>query len=544
MNDFIFSDLFQSVSDYEDAGVKFCTPMTAKELDSVEEQDSILNDESYYIEEKFDGTRGLLHFYSREGQIDLLDIPYKNLVKSIVDRLGSASALTSLYSTKLKKDIDLDYRISLLCDYLHAFPVSGIQDVHDGYIVTDSGLTILLSSLDQVLYDVFKKGGIYPTSGYTRCFSRRVSKNTGWFAENTDSLPHLKNLSIPELAGTIIDGELFIPNRPFKDVSATLNCKWDKAIERQEELGYIVFHAFDILYYKGIKVEKMPLWRRKELLQRVVDTVKSPFIEMVPYFSCGSKSCEVDLSRYSSFLRLMENPFSCFELYPNASKEFKEYTENPCLSPRAYYEAIVATGGEGVIVKPKNGQYFYKRGREYLKIKKFLTREVIIMGFTEPTKEYKGKFPKPEQWQYWETNEHDLIDTSDPEELDYVKHYLDECRPVSKFYFEGWVGNIRYGVRITDDEISKLPKSKKFNIQSMSLDGEKCKVVEVGDCSGFSDGMREKLSKDPELYVGKVIEVKANELFKDTGKLRHPRFLRFRLDKSPLSCTWGDHING
>jgi ATP-dependent DNA ligase len=42
--------------------------------------------------------------------------------------------------------------------------------------------------------------------------------------------------------------------------------------------------------------------------------------------------------------------------------------------------------------------------------------------------------------------------------------------------------------------------------------------------------------------IGKVLEVKANELFKDTGKMRHPRFLRMRPDKNPEDCTWKDHI--
>lgn len=42
--------------------------------------------------------------------------------------------------------------------------------------------------------------------------------------------------------------------------------------------------------------------------------------------------------------------------------------------------------------------------------------------------------------------------------------------------------------------------------------------------------------------IGKVIEVKANEQYKDTGKLRHPRFLRMRDDKDNLACTWTDHF--
>ena len=114
--------------------------------------------------------------------------------------------------------------------------------------------------------------------------------------------------------------------------------------------------------------------------------------------------------------------------------------------------------------------------------------------------------------------------------------------PVNRFYYYKQVGNIRYGVVITDEEIAKLPKNKKFNIEECDLDGKIVKVVEVGDCAGFDDTMRETFSNYPKNFEGWVVEVKANEIFKDTGKLRHPRFMRIREDKSPLSCTWREHI--
>ena len=45
-----------------------------------------------------------------------------------------------------------------------------------------------------------------------------------------------------------------------------------------------------------------------------------------------------------------------------------------------------------------------------------------------------------------------------------------------------------------------------------------------------------------EEIIGKVVEVKANEIMRDSGRLRHPRFLRVRHDKEPDRCTWADHI--
>ena len=444
----LFQD-YACAEDYEKAGLKFISPMLAKELEDEDKQNACLNSPDYFIEEKFDGTRATLHFCKE----------------------------------------------------------------------------------------------------FVRVFSRRVSEKTGWLCENSDSVPHIRDLNIPELEGTILDGEMFIPNRPFKDVASTLNCKWDKAISRQEEIGKIVFHAFDILYYKGIRVEMMSLHRRKVYLQKVIDAVNSQYLEMVKFYSCDS-TIPVWVEDIEK-LKKMESsyPTLVWEVLSFDSKD-EPFPKTVEVSPRAYYEYIVATGGEGVIVKPKDGKYYYKRGWEYSKIKKFLTREVIIMGFTPPTDDYKGKFPTIDKWDYWETSDGSVFDLSEFSRVQRAKFgldfYPDKCRPVSKFYAKGWVGNIRFGVIIHPDEEAKLPKNKKFNIEYYDLyrGGNTCvSILEVGECSGFDEEVREYLTKNQNELLGAVIEVKANEIFKDTGKLRHPRFLRFRTDKSPFECTWSDHVS-
>lgn len=443
-----------SREDYIKAGVKYIVPMTAKAIEDEETQNILLNDPNYIVEEKFDGTRGILQFYS----------------------------------------------------------------------------------------------------GYTRCFSRRESKKSGWLTENTDSVPQLRDIDIPSLHDTVIDGEMFIPNRPFRDVAAIMNCTYDKAIERQQELGWVVFHAFDILYYKGVRTERMPLVKRKEYLDRVVETINQtyaqmlstpifPYIREVPFYQ---KRVPVTVTK-----QLYQLLATGKDLYPTLYKEaFMGYnTKVPfpfsvSLSHKAYYEYVVMTGGEGVMLKPLDGRYYHKRGREYQKIKKFLTREVIITGFIPPTREYTGKFPSPAEWNFWESKDGKIkYDTSCTHDYVAVTENIDDCMPVTKYHYLGWIGNFEFGVTITDGEIEALPKNKKFEIRKMCLDGAYFKnVIIVGECSGFDEEMRSYASEHKDDYLGKTMEVMANEIFKDTGKLRHPRFMRMRSDKSPLQCTWADHV--
>lgn len=435
-------------SDYVNSGLRYCEPMTAHALEDETEQDKCLSDNEFIIEEKFDGTRGILHF------------------------------------------------------------------LKDG----------------------------------CRVFSRRISKKTNWFTENTDSLPQMRDIIIPELAGTIIDGEMFIPNKPFKDVSSTLNCKWDKAIYRQKELGWVVFHAFDILYYRGIKIEHLSLKRRKVFLNKVFNSLKNygiTCIEEVPYYFCHcGKSLYIPAKNYScDYLMQIKG----VENFPTLYRELQDNNVGKCrplLSPRGYYEFIVATGGEGVIVKNVKGIYEHKRSKGYLKIKKFYTRECILLGFTEPTKYYDGKFPD-DSWEYWETPDNLKITCTDKSAKNLLKQGY---KPLTKYYYNNWVGNMIFGVIITQSEIDSLPKGKKFNIHEIPITGLSCKdttiykVLEVGECAGFDEYTRERLTFSKDSIIGKVIEVKCNEVFKDTGKLRHPRFLRFRDDKDFTDCTYLNHV--
>lgn len=361
--------------------------------------------------------------------------------------------------------------------------------------------------------------------GKIRVFSRRISKKTGWYVENSDSLPHIRDINIPELEGTILDGEMFIPNRPFKDVASTLNCLPEKAIERQNELGYVVFHAFDILYYKGVKIENVPLYRRKEYLKKVVEKINSPYIKLVYYFD--------DYISVTLTEKII-NDFKNNKLlkYPNLALSVKECLKSKTpfkLDKKTYYEYVVYNGGEGLILKNKNGKYYHKRGREYLKLKKFLTRELIVVGYNQPTKEYNGKLP--DTWQYWEYDNRIYVGNK--------PHY--SAIPISKFYAMNWIGTIRFGIIITEQELKEWKNRTKENPILHNINGNL--VLELGECSGIDEELRAEISKNPEQFIGSVVEVKAQEVIPKTGRLRHPRFLRFRFDKEMERCVWNEYIN-
>lgn len=62
-------------------------------------------------------------------------------------------------------------------------------------------------------------------------------------------------------------------------------------------------------------------------------------------------------------------------------------------------------------------------------------------------------------------------------------------------------------------------------------------LYSAGTCSGMTDEVRKNLTDNREHYAGSVIEIKAMERTAK-GLFRHPVFLRFRDDKSPIDCRW------
>ncbi len=110
-------------------------------------------------------------------------------------------------------------------------------------------------------------------------------------------------------------------------------------------------------------------------------------------------------------------------------------------------------------------------------------------------------------------------------------------------YGEGWVKVKRYStldVVVTGFTQAKMGRTGKFLGQVgaalVSVYSSNGTLLEVGRVSGMTDDVRFHMTQNPGEWIGKVIEVAAQEFAKD--RLRHPRFKRARPEADPRHATF------
>lgn len=217
--------------------------------------------------------------------------------------------------------------------------------------------------------------------------SRSKGADTGLPVVKTDNVPHIRDLIIPELEGTIIDCE-FIHNRGFQDgVRKIMGCLPEKAIQRQEEWGLIEVYVFDIIAYKGILLHESSLKHRLSKLEEVYNT----YFKDIPFF----------------------------HLFKTVEGSKEELIQQ--------FEDLVANGGEGFVAKDIYSQYRLSTEKcqsplknAWIKVKREFNGDFVVTGFEEPTKEYTGDHLGTHQ--YWINDE-----------------------PVTEFYYKEWIGAIKFG---------------------------------------------------------------------------------------------------
>lgn len=377
-----------------------------------------------------------------------------------------------------------------------------------------------------------------------RCFSRTVSKKSGWFTENTDNVPHIRDMDIKSLRGTVLDGEFDYGNTSM-GVQSVMGALPERAIAFQEENGYIPFRAFDILYYKGVNIQKMQLWKRKYYLALAVMELQNEYVEYAKMYMKGDT-----LEDFRHNLLTYKVDTKVIDYIEESIETVDSYKE--------LYFGFIESEKEGIMLKSMEGIYEQKRTKHYLKVKGQSTWDCVVMGYTNPTKIYDGK--ELHKWKYWEVGD-DLMEVHGGQEgaLKLSQKLGVSVLPVTKPYFMGWIGAIRFGVwkpidlmeyhgellsqNYEPEEADKAIRNL-YDLGLMKdINEQPHELVHVGDCKGLAEKELIRIKEYGEELVGTVLEVKANGIIdEEIGSLRHPRFSKWREDKSSEMCLWKDHI--
>lgn len=185
-----------------------------------------------------------------------------------------------------------------------------------------------------------------------RCFSRRNNR-FGDQSEFTENVPHLANLRLPTLEGTILDGELICqPNRatasgniPAGTLGATMavvGSKSEQAIKTQEQSGWAHIYVFDMPKCKSEDwIERK--WAERHaalhtLLVQQLSTEAQGYIHLMP-----------------------------FKLAHTVDQR------------RTFYQQFLVDGAEGCVLKDPLARYYDLRAM--LKTKEDITLDVIVTGF-------------------------------------------------------------------------------------------------------------------------------------------------------------------
>lgn len=308
-----------------------------------------------------------------------------------------------------------------------------------------------------------------------RASTRVVGKNTGTLGVNSTKLAHLADLPVPTTGPTVFDGELIHP-KGFQALRSIMGSSDELAVQKQEENGRVRAVLFDVLWFGGHDLRQLPYWKRREVL----------------------------LSWYEEAVEWEKNRSS--EAFPYVDIALTGKDEK---MKRRLLHQVQEAGGEGIMLKHKDGVYTDstlpgQRSPHLLKVKPFQTDEVIIVGFEQGQGEYNtDKF--------------------------------------GAIRFAQWVP--RYKVkpemdrnRVKYDPLGTSPTDRLIK-ENRDL-WTHYELVVMGTCSGFDQAEEEAFRKDPDAYIGRVIEVKFQTRWPETGQMRHPSYLRMRDDKAVADCVY------
>lgn len=274
--------------------------------------------------------------------------------------------------------------------------------------------------------------------------------------EKTANYPHLweffAKLYLPNL---ILDGEINYPGKTSQFCTRVTGANPGAAKAFQSSYGLIHYTIWDILRTpKGTWLINIPYKQRREILEQF----------------------------YDRFIR------------GTSMEKYIHLTDMRTTDKKAFFEDIIASGREGVVLKKLDSLYVMgkKPMWQWMKLKQKDTADLIITGYKEPTVEYNGK--NIETWPYW-------------------KDVRNEMRPVTKDYYNGWIGALELGAYVNGE------------------------LVFICTCSGLDEELKATISSNRNMFLGKVVKISYMEKT-EAGYPRHPRFEMFHESKVPEECTW------
>lgn len=305
-------------------------------------------------------------------------------------------------------------------------------------------------------------------------FGRTVSVKNGLLTNKIDNVPHINSALSCLPCGTVIVGEIYVPDGTSKNVTSIMGCLPAEAIKRQDKQGKIKYYLHDMIFYNG---ENMQSWGAEARYQKLVEVWNKFHLEQF------------------DFLRLADS-------FDTGIEE--------------RLSQILSAGGEGIVLKKKDAPYSEGKRPAWatIKCKQMDTIDLVCTRAIEATKEYTGK--ELETWSYWqERSERDQNGeyTWLSSEGQYYEDYLHNphiYRPITKPYFYGWKTAI--GIGAYDDEGN---------------------LKEIGTVSsGLTDEMRAHLDD----YVGKIVALQCMSIDRKEKTLRHPIVKAWRDDKNAAEC--------
>ena len=323
-----------------------------------------------------------------------------------------------------------------------------------------------------------KRDGIFCMCGKNpegEIFLRPRAKNTkGEFVNKVDWVPQIHWFLNELEPGTVLLGEVYLPrDEQAKTTTSIMNCLLKKSLARQAK-----------------PEDKLHLY----VFDILADAGES----------------YLNMKAIDRFLRVSDYE----KKYSGSFIDWAEYKNGKELWDML--QILLADGFEGVVITYQDAPYQpgKRSNKVSLKVKRELqdTIDCVIIGANPPTKLSGTKMLQDWEWWFNETTNIKILASEFFKENheSIYKSYIAGAPivPVTKAWFYGWAGSLKLGL----------------------YDGDK--LVHMGDLSGIDESIKAHW-KD---YVGAVAEISCMEIH-DTGGLRHPRFLGWRMDKNPKDCA-------